>query len=313
MFNLKKYFSNKKYNSYAPKNKSTSINALTFHLLHNLKKEISSEGKIDELQFLKKTEYEYKDYQCQLNKLIKLGYIEKNKNTFKILKQHPEYVSFNCTESFHVINYKEDLKRVKCLIIEDEEEFDDLIPINARMYRDITQNNNIPDYRSIEAIGVLSLHVIDKKYYKDYEVHRFVGKLAVRWPWIKLMGSTLEPHLLSFLISQVPFGKSRKMKLSKMMEFFNETKENIEVALINLRNLKLLDFERFNQSFQILLSKNEIVKISCSEKGCNIVKELKQYYVLDILDDEEEEQERIAFCDKMINLEYQQERVCNDE
>ncbi len=295
---IKRLFKQKQLNN-------INITTVSAMLLLEIKELLQKEKTLNELELIQNSGFSYKEYQCLLNKLIKSGFLEKKKNVFKILKDVPKYVPINphgFSNNFKKINYKEDKKGYFYL---NSLEPDSLISINSKMYHDILICNS-PDYKSIEAIGILHQDVPYKqsKFYKDYEVFSLTGgKINIPFNWIKIMGSNLSPHLLAFLISEHLFKKDSKIKFSIITKSLNEKRENINKAFNVLQKLDLLEFKERSNFIQFSINKNEVDKISPKRQGDFNTKEINQYYVLNLLSEDEEEQERIDFAQKMLHIE----------
>lgn len=293
---IKKYFSNNK-----PYNNITSPAAM---LLFLIKEKQSVDGKIDELQVIEESGYSYEIYQCNLNKLIKYGYLDKQDNIFKILKKIPKWVVVGSSMGeFNTIKYKKDFK---CYTYIGIWEYDCVIEVNSKMYKEIIKNNR-PDYKSIEAIGISNSYTPfnSSKYYKDYEVYYYHGSILLLWNWIKIMGSNITPHLLGILIALKPLRQGTKIKFSTLSKILNEPKDNILIGLNNLKKLKLLEFEDYSSFVKYTLNRKEIDKFSPKKHKDekHILKDINTYYALNLTTEADDEQERIDFAQKMLRIE----------
>jgi hypothetical protein len=156
-------------------------------------------------------------------------------------------------------------------------------------YHDIVTPDGRPDYRTIEILYLLTQYQYTLRsdfpdgfvVYNGFKVKFWDGgndNLIYLGALLEL-GSNLNLHLLSYIVTNAPYKKFPSIKNSyiKLQEFFNETEENIKHALVSLQNLNLITFsEENNGDLIIKLNKDNILKLEKKHsKYSNLEEDIK--------------------------------------
>lgn len=141
----------------------------------------------------------------------------------------------------------------------------------SEMYHDITCSNNEPDYKIIEALGLLD--DLNKKSednsvrYNGYKViiPSYISFcIYVPMSFIVNLGSNITSHLLAYCIR---IGCTRdKLKttilLNDVMMFFNESSENITSALKQLQSFQLIDYQECDSNrITITINRKKLISL----------------------------------------------------
>lgn len=209
-----------------------------------------------------------------------LPYKKLNKRSI-ILKKQSDVESKKIDEKFRQMSHEEQVVYIKKHFNSFWSEFSRVYGFSSfsELYHDITCNNNEPNYKIIEGLGLL-YDLSEKREgnsvrYNGYEViiPSYVDSFCIYIPmsFIVNLGSNINPHLLAYCITKGCNQDKLKTTifLNDAMMFFNESLENITSGLKQLQSFQLIDYQECNSN-KITITINRKKLISLDKDFANL-------------------------------------------
>ena len=125
---------------------------------------------------------------------------------------------------------------------------------HLKWYHDILDTSGRPNYKAIEALGILIQETAPQKgywhslCYEQYQVrtqHVDAWSNFLAFNWIEFINHNVASHLLGLLVTAFECGHiPYKASYSELQKILNEAKENIASGLEVLKDLNLIYFKR---------------------------------------------------------------------
>ena len=186
-----------------------------------------------------------------MNNNIPANNNSKAKFSFTYSRKSDEY----WLDNYRIFNGKENKQAISNVInFTDRIMKGEDIPCGIKWYHDIIDTEGRPNYKAIEALGILIKEIIPQEdhwhnvRYKDYQIktqYLVEWSINLAFNWIEFINYDVATHLLGVLVAAYEFGHIPfKTSFSELQKFLNETKENIVSALDALEKLNLLFIKR---------------------------------------------------------------------